>query len=81
MARRLVETLIIEAYEKVGRASEIKQVKELLLPHGSLLVLMVGKDGAPRVTTPESTLQAEDEVVAVTSGEHEDALRVVLTQS
>jgi len=25
-----------------------KKVKELLLPHGSLLVLMVGKDGTPR---------------------------------
>ncbi len=58
-----------------------KQIKELLLPHGSLLVLMVGKDGTPRLTTPESTLQAEDEVVAVTSGEHEEALRTILTQS
>ena len=58
-----------------------KQIKELLLPHGSLLVLMVGKDGSPRLTTPESTLQAEDEVVAVTSGEHEEALRTILTQS
>ena len=56
-----------------------KHVKELLLPHGSLLVLMVGKDGTPRLTTGDSVINAEDEVVAITDGENEEALRTILT--
>jgi trk system potassium uptake protein TrkA len=57
-----------------------KHVKDLLLPHGSLLVLMVGKDGQPRVPTSESPIHAEDEVVAVTSADNEEALRKILTE-
>ena len=56
-----------------------KHVKELLLPHGSLLVLMVGKDGMPRTTTPDTVINAEDEIVAVTNAENEEALRTILT--
>lgn len=56
-----------------------KRVKELLLPHGSLLVLMVGKDGTPRLTTGDSVVNAEDEIVAITSSENEEALRNILT--
>jgi trk system potassium uptake protein TrkA len=57
-----------------------KELKDLLLPHGTLLVLMVGKDGGTKVPSGDSTLQAEDEVVAVTRPENEEALRVVLTE-
>ncbi|MEO8456953.1 MAG: NAD-binding protein [Chloroflexota bacterium] len=57
-----------------------KRVKDLLLPHGSIIVLMVGKDGQPRVTGPDSTIQAEDEVVAITDAENEEALRKILTE-
>lgn len=57
-----------------------KHVKELLLPHGSLLVLMVGKDGTPRMTTSDSVINAEDEIVAITDGENEEALRKILTE-
>jgi trk system potassium uptake protein TrkA len=57
-----------------------KRIKDLLMPHGSLVVLIVGKDGMPRPTSPDTILQAEDEVVAVTSPENEEALRAVLTQ-
>jgi trk system potassium uptake protein TrkA len=58
-----------------------KKVKDLLLPHGCQIVLMIGQDGAPRLTTPESIVQAEDEIVAVTPNENEEALRTILTQS
>lgn len=57
-----------------------RQIRELLLPHGSLIPLIVGQDGAPRVPTSETVIQAEDEIVAVTSTENEDALRIILTQ-
>lgn len=57
-----------------------KRVKDLLLPHGSLIPLIVSKDGTPRMPTPDTGIQADDEVVAVTSTEHEDQLRNILTQ-
>lgn len=57
-----------------------KPIKELLMPHGSLIVLVVGKDGTPRPTSPDTIIHAEDEVVAVTSAENEEALRAALTE-
>jgi trk system potassium uptake protein TrkA len=57
-----------------------KELKDLLLPQGTLLVLMLGKDGGTRVPTGVSTLHAEDEVVAVTKPEHEESLRQILTE-
>ncbi|HVP04609.1 MAG TPA: TrkA family potassium uptake protein [Dehalococcoidia bacterium] len=57
-----------------------KSIKELLMPHGSLIVLVVGKDGTPRATTSDTVIQAEDEVVVVTSSENEEALRTALTK-
>jgi trk system potassium uptake protein TrkA len=58
-----------------------KAIKDLLLPHGSLIVLVVGKDGVPRPTSSDTVIQAEDEVVAVTSTENEESLRTTLTQA
>ncbi len=57
-----------------------KRVRDLLLPHGSLIPLIVGQDGAPRIPTGDTTVQAEDEIVAVTSTENEEALRIIMTQ-
>jgi len=57
-----------------------KRIKELLLPHGSLIPLIVGKDGTPRIPTSETAIQGEDEIVAVTATENEDSLRSILTQ-
>jgi trk system potassium uptake protein TrkA len=57
-----------------------KAIRELLLPHGSLIPLIVGKDGAPRIPAPDTVIHAEDEIVAVTSTENEEALRTILTQ-
>ncbi len=58
-----------------------KKVRELLMPQQSIIVLIVGQDGTPRVPTSETVILAEDEVVAVTRTENEDALRAVLTGS
>jgi trk system potassium uptake protein TrkA len=54
-------------------------IKELLLPHESLVTLVISKDGIPRQATPETTIAAEDEIVAVTRSENEETLRAVLT--
>ncbi len=55
-----------------------KQIKELTLPSGSVLSLIIRKARKPIVPTANTVLQAEDQIIAVTSPELEEALRVVL---
>jgi trk system potassium uptake protein TrkA len=57
-----------------------KQVRSLLLPQGSLLCLIIGDDGTPRLPAPDSTLHADDVViVAVLDVDGERVLRDALT--
>jgi hypothetical protein len=44
-----------------------------------LIALTVDEEGVPRVATNETVIRAEDQVVAVTRRESEDALRAALT--
>src|SRR3990172_4322620 len=54
-------------------------VREIMLPQQSIIVLLVDPDGSPRVPTSETVIMAEDEVLAVTRTENEDALRRAFT--
>jgi trk system potassium uptake protein TrkA len=64
------------------RASVVgKRIGELLLPQQSLITLIVDSDGTPRVPSNDTIIRAEDQVVAVTRRESEDALRAALTNS
>jgi trk system potassium uptake protein TrkA len=56
-----------------------KPVKGILLPQKSLITLIIGSDGQARLPSPDTMIQAGDEVVAVTMLESEDALRSALT--
>jgi trk system potassium uptake protein TrkA len=56
-----------------------KQVKQLLLPQGSLLCLVIS-EGAPHLPTPDTIIHADDILVAVTGLETEEALRGALTE-
>jgi len=55
-----------------------KQVRELPLPPGSVLSLIIKEEGV-QVPTPYTTLEGEDRVIAVTKPELEQALRIILT--
>ena len=55
-----------------------KSVKELSLPPGSVLSLLIRKQHKPRVPTAKTILQAEDQIIAVTTPETEEALRAAL---
>ena len=55
-----------------------KPVKELLLPPGSVLCLIIRKAGRPIVPTTNTNLQSEDQVIAVTPPESEEELRTAL---
>jgi trk system potassium uptake protein TrkA len=57
-----------------------QQVKQVLLPQGSLLCLVIS-EGTPRVPMPETMIHAEDILVAVTPIEAEESLRRALTES
>ncbi len=55
-----------------------KAVKELSLPPESTLSLLIRKDQKPHVFTANTILQAEDQIIAVTTPESEEALRTAL---
>ena len=55
-----------------------KQVKELSLPAGSTLSLLIREQERPRVPRADTVLQAGDRVIAVTPAESEEALRTAL---
>jgi trk system potassium uptake protein TrkA len=56
-----------------------KQVKELSLPPESILSLIIRKERKPTVPTSSTTLQAEDQIIAVTRPESVEALKCALT--
>jgi trk system potassium uptake protein TrkA len=56
-----------------------KSIRDMLLPHQSLICLVVDSAGQPRVPTNETVIREGDEVVAVTMKESEEALRAALT--
>jgi trk system potassium uptake protein TrkA len=56
-----------------------RPLRDVLLPHQSLIWGIVDTDGNPKAPTPETVLHAGDEVVAVTLHESEEALRTALT--
>jgi len=55
-----------------------KLVKELSLPPGSVLSLIIRKERKPVVPTVNTVLRAGDQVIAVTTPESEEALRATL---
>ena len=55
-----------------------KSVKELPLPQGSKLALVISKERKPRVPTANTILQAGDQIIALTTPESEAELRTAL---
>ena len=56
-----------------------KKIGSFRLPKGSAVLLVIGKEKGPQIPTVETVLEAEDEVVVVTSAENEEAMRAILT--
>lgn len=69
----IVDIKIPENSVNVGKA-----LKELSLPPESILALIIRKERKPTTATANTILQPEDEVIAVTTSETEDALRKAL---
>jgi trk system potassium uptake protein TrkA len=56
-----------------------KTVRELSLPEKSNLVLIIPNQGSARTPSPSTVLQADDQIIAVTTQESEEALRSALS--
>jgi trk/ktr system potassium uptake protein len=69
----IVEVKVPDTAAVVG-----KRVRDISLPEQSLIVLIVDKEGAPRVPGSDEVIRAGDEVLAVARTEAEDTLRTVL---
>jgi len=72
----IVEIKIPSEAPVVGR-----RIREVLLPQQSLIALVISSDGQPRLPTPDTVVQAGDEVVVVTMLENEEGLRSALLGS
>jgi trk system potassium uptake protein TrkA len=71
---------IVEVRVPDGAAIVGRPLREVLLPHQSLIWGIVDTEGNPKAPTVETIIHAGDEVVAVTLKESEEALRAALTQ-
>jgi len=71
---------IVEVKVPADSATVGKKVVDILLPQQALIILTIDKEGVPRIPTGDTVIHAEDDVVAVTRVEHEDALRTILTE-
>ena len=73
--RRLVYARIPPESGVIGRS-----VKEIALPNGTLISLIISRDGDTSVPAEDTVLRGGDEVVAVTSAQDEGELRQVLIE-
>jgi len=55
-----------------------KRLKELSLPKGTRLALVIHQAQKPKVPTADTVIRAEDRVIAITSPELEEELRTIL---
>jgi trk system potassium uptake protein TrkA len=72
---------IVEVKIPAGAKTVGKEVRELSLPPESRLFLIIPKQEKPQVPTASTVLQAEDQIIAITTPESEDALRKALRGS
>lgn len=63
-----------------GDASVVgRHLRQVLLPQGSLVMLVIDSDGTPHLPSAETVVRPEDILLAVTDIENEEALRAALT--
>jgi trk system potassium uptake protein TrkA len=75
------ELEIVEVRIPQGAATVGKAIKDVVLPSGTILTLIIRKAQRPIVPTPITILMAEDQVIAVTDPKSENELRKALRGS
>ena len=56
-----------------------KKIKELSLPEGSKLSLIIHKSQKPHIPSSDTTIRDGDRIIAITAPEQEEALRIALS--
>jgi trk system potassium uptake protein TrkA len=69
----IVEVKIPQGATTIGRA-----LKDIVLPQGTIIPLLIRKSQKPMVPTSTTVLMAEDQIIAVTEPKAEDMLRKAL---
>ncbi len=69
---------VIDLQVQEGSPAAGTAIRDLLLPHQTLISLVVGRDGSPRVPSGETVLQPGDEVIAVIPEDAESAVRALV---
>ena len=72
---------IVEVKIPPGSKTIGKKIKKLPIPAGGILSLLIRKGEEPITPTADTRLAAEDQIIAVTSPESEEALRTALRGS
>lgn len=70
----IVEVRILPESKAVG-----KKIKELSLPEGSKLSLIIRQSQKPHIPSADTTIRDGDRIIAITAPEHEEALRIALS--
>jgi trk system potassium uptake protein len=55
-----------------------KTIKELKLPPGSIMVLIISRDKKPQMVTPDTVIQTGDQIIALTPTDAENQLQLSL---
>ena len=56
-----------------------KKIGSFNMPEGSVVLLVIGKEKGPFIPTDNTILEAEDEVVAITTAANEEVMRAILS--
>jgi len=57
-----------------------KKLRAFPLPKGSAVLLIINKEKGPQIPSDDVVIAAEDEVVAITQAENEEAIRAILSK-
>lgn len=68
---------IVNLHVQQESEAEGTAIKDLALPYGTVISLVVGIDGSPRIPTAETVFQAGDEAIAVIDQEAEGQVRAI----
>jgi trk system potassium uptake protein len=69
----IVEVKIPSDSKSVG-----KKIKDIVLPAGSALTLIIRRDQKPQMAVPDAVIQTGDQIIALTSTDSEDQLKSAL---
>ncbi|MEE8422149.1 MAG: NAD-binding protein [Dehalococcoidia bacterium] len=68
---------IVDLHVQEGSMAEGTAIKDMALPPQTVISLVVGIDGAPRIPTADTVLQTGDEAIAVIAEAAEEQLRAL----